>query len=141
MRIFGLLLHLYPLEYRAVFAPEMLSILEKTAREKSRLGPQEHICFLCKESVGLLKGAAIEWIAKFTGKGKAIDRPLPDPSGYDASLPAEVLDAQRFVQQTLKQMEYAIAHHQFEKARFYSYAESKAREKLRLLQQKHNIAG
>jgi ATP-dependent Clp protease ATP-binding subunit ClpC len=36
-------------------------------------------------------------------------------------------------------MEHAIAHHQFEKARFYSEEERKARENLRLLQQRHQI--
>jgi ATP-dependent Clp protease ATP-binding subunit ClpC len=36
-------------------------------------------------------------------------------------------------------MEHAIANHQFEKARFYSEEERKARENLRLLQQKYQI--
>ncbi len=53
--------------------------------------------------------------------------------------PCEVIEAQRHVAFLLSRMEYAIAHHQFEKARFYSSEEYREREKLRLLKEQHGI--
>ncbi len=139
MQIFHALLLLYPPEHKKMFAPEMLALLEERTREKRQRGWSAPVRFIVTESFGLLKGAAAEWIAKLTQGSYITNQRLPGQTGCEASLPADVVKAQRLVQSILHQMEHAIANHQFEKARFYSYAEQKARKRLRLLQQKHKL--
>jgi len=56
-------------------------------------------------------------------------------------LPAELSDAQKRIKFITHRMEHAIANHEFEKAKFYSDEERKARVNLRLLREKHNIEG
>jgi hypothetical protein len=139
MRIFHLLLRLYPPEHQAIFAPEMLDLLKETAYEQRRRGWNAQIRFVLKEGFGLLTGATAEWIAKLTRRDYVTNQRPPGQTEQEAALPAEVVEAQKLVQSTLRLMDRAIANHQFEKARFYSYEERKAREHLRLLQQKYNI--
>ena len=139
MQIFTLLLRFYPPEHQAIFAPEMLFLLRETACEKRQLGRSAHIHFVLKESFGLLTGAATEWFAKLTNRDYIKDQSAAAQTQPEPLLPAEIIKAQKLVQSTLVCMERAIATHQFEKARFYSYAEQKARKQLRLLQQKYNI--
>ena len=137
MQIFNLLLRLYPPEYRRTFAPEMLTVLEESAHEYRQRSWIPYARFVLVESLGLIKGAAAEWIARLT-TGNWINYPyLSDGANYKKALPAEVMEAQKHVKLILSQMEHAIANHQFEKARFYSEEELKARENLRLLQRKY----
>jgi hypothetical protein len=134
MRIFNALLRLYPPEYRRIFASEMLIVLEASHKGCQReLAP--YCRFVIAESFGLLRGAIVEWIAELTSGSYVKERHLPDHE----ILPTEVAEARKQVKFILSQMEHAIAHHQFEKARFYSEEERKARENLRLLQQRHQI--
>lgn len=136
MQVFRFLLYLYPPEHQAVFAPEMMNLLKETACEQGQRGWSAYIRFIFKESFGLLTGAVTEWTAKLTQQSYLPDQHLLHPTD---ALPTEVVEAQKLVQSTLRRMEHAIANHQFEKARFYSCAERKAREHLHLLQQKYNI--
>jgi ATP-dependent Clp protease ATP-binding subunit ClpC len=73
---------------------------------------------------------------------KAID--LIDEAGArvklrQSTLPEEMIDVQKRIKFVVHRMENAIAHHEFEKARFYSDEERKERENLRLLREKYNI--
>src|SRR5579875_1240456 len=73
---------------------------------------------------------------------KAID--LIDEAGArvklrQATVPEEMVDAQKRIKFVVHRMEAAIANHEFEKARFYSDEERKERENLRLLREKYNI--
>jgi len=73
---------------------------------------------------------------------KAVD--LIDEAGArvklrQSSLPEEMIDVQKRIKFVVHRMENAIAHHEFEKARFYSDEERKERENLRLLREKYNI--
>jgi hypothetical protein len=54
-------------------------------------------------------------------------------------LPDEVIEAQNRVAVNLTQLLFAISHHQFVQARFYSNEERKARENLRQMQEKYGI--
>jgi hypothetical protein len=54
-------------------------------------------------------------------------------------LPDEVIEAQNRVAVNLNQLLFAISHHQFVQARFYSNEERKARENLRQMQEKYGI--
>lgn len=139
MLIFQLLLHLYPPEHQTVFAPEMLGLLKETACEQRQRGRRIYLHFILKESFGLLRGAVAEWIAKSTQQDYLPDRHPSNQTEQPIPLFTEIVEAEMVVQSTLRLMEHAIAHHQFEKARFYSCAERKAREQLRLLQQKYDI--
>ena len=73
---------------------------------------------------------------------KAID--LVDEAGArvklrQSTLPEEVTEIQKRIKFITHRMEAAIAHHEFEKARFYSDEERKEREKLRQLRERLNL--
>jgi hypothetical protein len=123
-----------------VFAPEMLALLKEKAFDMGQRTWSAYFYFYVAESLDLLKGAAGEWIAKLTNKSYATNQRLLAGTDGEASLPAEVRRARKHIKLILACMEHAIANHQFEKARFYSYAEHRARKRLQKLQEKHNIA-
>ncbi|MFL6463922.1 MAG: hypothetical protein ACJ73N_05885 [Bryobacteraceae bacterium] len=139
MKIFTALLRLYPPEYRSAFASEMLIVLEEASRRVCRRKWAPYAHFVLIESFGLIRGAIAEWAVSLTTNSYISDQCLPGHADNKENLPAEVTEARRQVKLVLSQMEHAIANHQFEKARFYSEEERKARENLRLLQQKYQI--
>jgi hypothetical protein len=51
----------------------------------------------------------------------------------------EVLEAQNRVSLNLNYLLFAISHHQFREARFYSNEERKAREDLRRVREKYGL--
>jgi hypothetical protein len=114
-RIYSTLLRLYPLEHRALFESEMLMLLEEASAEQRARGRAAFFWFALRELVGLVGGGGFEWIAKCGRPGRYLE---PVPCG------AERL---AFL---IRRMEYAIAHHQFEKARYYAEEERLEREKL-----------
>jgi hypothetical protein len=130
--VYELLLRLYPPEYRALFAREMLAVFQEAAEERRG---SAFLALILAEWIGLAIGAAAEWIAKFTSTSYM--KVSADPA--QSALPDEVREAQRRIEFHINRMVYAISHHQFEKARFYSNEERKARESLRLLREKYNI--
>ena len=69
-RVYGALLRLYPRDFRAMFAPEMLCAFEIVCKERRTSA--------IRECVGLLAGAASEWIAKLTANCLVRGRVLPD---------------------------------------------------------------
>jgi len=77
-RVYENLLRLYPYDYRALFAAEMLTVFEKSGAERRELGFAAYICFAAAEMFGVVRGAAFEWIAKHTGGGFVRGRALPD---------------------------------------------------------------
>jgi hypothetical protein len=60
-------------------------------------------------------------------------------SRHQATLPDEVIEAQRRVESLLNCIVDAISSREFEKARSYSYEESKERANLHLLRRKYRI--
>jgi hypothetical protein len=73
-RVYTVLLRLYPRDYRAMFAREMLNAFEITA-EQCRA---PSIRFAATELMGLARGAVSEWIAKLTTDKTVRGRILPD---------------------------------------------------------------
>ena len=152
-RAYAALLRLYPRDFRALFASEMLTAFEKTAEECRTCGRVALVRFTVNELAGLLIGAGAEWAAKLTTDSSRRGRHLPDrllmrPSGvsweahYGTALPSapeELRQAQSRTEFLVNRMVHAIATHDFEGARSYSYEERKARENLRLLRQKYHI--
>jgi hypothetical protein len=157
-RAYGTLLRLYPNDYRAVFATEMLSAFEQAAGAR-RLQPRlAFVRFLLSEFISLFIGAGAEWIAKLTTASSVRGRCLPDlrmmrPPGVprelwfagtcvnvsQSALPHEVMEAQKRIALLIKRMVHAIANHDFPGARRYSYEERQARDELRRLRVKYKI--
>ncbi len=71
-RAYRILLRLYPRDYRAMFAREMLRSFEVAASERRAAG------FVTVELMGLVRGALLEWIAKLTTDKSVRGRVLPD---------------------------------------------------------------
>ncbi|HJT88845.1 MAG TPA: hypothetical protein VJ732_13340 [Bryobacteraceae bacterium] len=134
--LYKALLRLYPKDLRAAFSAEMIEVFEQAAAEHRSRGRACYLRFAAKECAGLVGGAAFEWTARAAGRARR--REAPAPAGTP-SLPAEVAEAQRLVDVSVARMVEAIATREFAKARFYSIAERKAREQLRLLRQKYQL--
>lgn len=71
-RLYRALLALYPYDYRQAFAAEMLHALDSACAQ--RRGARFHVA----EILGLLAGAAREWLAKLTTDRAVRGRTLPD---------------------------------------------------------------
>jgi hypothetical protein len=154
-RAYRALLRLYPKDYQALFAAEMLISFGQAAGERRRQAGLAFIRFLLGELMGLLCGAGAEWVAKLTGNRPAGGRSLTDfptmrpravlefaETGVNASqtgLPREVMEAQERIAILVRHMVHAIANHDFSNARRYSYEERQARHELRRLREKHGI--
>ncbi|MGI9071007.1 MAG: hypothetical protein ACR2JB_06705 [Bryobacteraceae bacterium] len=128
-QIYGALLRLYPAAERKLFAAEMLTVFEEAAEEQRERGWTTFVRFALAELIGLVRGAAAEWIGKFT-RGW-----LHGPVQHAD----EVTAAQRHIDSILSRMDYAIANHQFARVRSLAEAERQAREKLGLLRESHEI--
>ena len=159
VRAYRTLLRFYPSDYTALFAAEMARAFQRAAEEQRARGRGVIVRFALRELIGLVVGAAAEWAAKLTTDRSIRGRCLPDlrmmrPTGVpqalwfagasaaagNSSLPRELAEAQNRTDFLVNCMVYAISHHQFEKARFYSNEERKARENLRRLREKYNLA-
>jgi len=152
-RAYEILLRLYPRDYRARFSAEMTSAFEEAAAEHRQRGRGASVRFVAKELAGLLAGAAVEWMAKSVTDDTVRGRNLPDrqrmrPPGVSwedhygnppLDVPEDVREAQRCVDASVAGMVRAIADHEFKKARFYSLAERKASERLRVLREKYEL--
>jgi hypothetical protein len=157
-RTYRTLLWLYPNDYTALFAMEMLHAFEQAAEERRRQSGPAFIRFLLGEFIDLLIGAGAEWIAKLTTNSSVRGRCLRDfrmmhPPGVPralwfagaclnagrASLPDEVMAARERIAMLINRTVHAIANHDFPGARRYSHEERQAREELRRLREKYNI--
>jgi hypothetical protein len=157
-RTYQALLRLYPNDYRALFASEMLNTFDQVAGERRRQCRPAFIRFVLGEIIGLLIGAGAEWIAKLTTDSSVRGRCLPDlrmmrppavprelwfarvclNTGH-GSVPDEVMEAQERIAMLINRTVHAIAHHDFPGARRYSHEERQARDELRQLREKYNI--
>jgi len=112
------LLRLYPKAYRETFAAEMEAVFDQAAEERRRHGRLAFTGFLVAEWFGALRGAGAAWFAA---------RPrLPLVIG----LPDDTSKTETLIQANLRRMGNAIATHQVERARFFSYLDIALREHL-----------
>jgi hypothetical protein len=102
---YEILLWLYPADYRALFAAEMLNTFEKAAAECHARRPGRFVKFVLAELVGLVTGAAAEWIAKLTTNASDRVRCL--------SRQDEAAGAEQRIAFAIEQMVHAIANHDF----------------------------
>lgn len=130
---YAFLLRLYPAPYRAKFGAEMVQVFREAAAERRAAGWSCFLAFATSELLGLLRGIGAEWTAHIgTPEGSLV---------LVAGLPKEIAEAHRLVDRNVSLMVHAIANHQFEKARFYSALDIKARENLRRLSEREKING
>lgn len=158
-RAYETLIRLYPRDFRASFTSEMLTAFDSSAMEHRSHGQSAYVRFALGELISVLFCAAKEWVAKLTTDPSLRGRTLPDrlmmrPPGvpweayYGAALvdqppsalPSELIEAQRSTELLVQRIVHAIAHHDFEGARTYSYQERQARENLRLLRDRHKCS-
>ena len=138
-KLYQTILCLYPAEYRAAFASEMLQILEQAWRDHQSRGRISFLSFTVRELTGLATGLVSEWTAKWSARdGYVTARCWPK---NDPQLPADVAELQTQLRHALSSMEFAIAHHDFPKARFYSDEERVTRAKLERLLTQYSLKG
>lgn len=77
-RVYETLLRLYPADYKAAFAAEMVNVFERAAHKSRKQGWSSYIRFPAAELSGLIRGACREWIAKLTTDSSVRGRCLPD---------------------------------------------------------------
>ncbi len=142
--LYRALLRLYPEDYAATFASEMMAAFEKGWEEHSRRFPSL-LRFASMEFAGLIAGAATEWMAKLTTNRSVRDRNLSElrfagpAAAAPSSLPLDLAQAQQRVTLLVERIVHAIANHDFESARRYSYEEHRERENLTVLKRKYGM--
>ncbi len=130
-RAYRFCLLLYPRRYRDRFADEMAGVFEEACGDGRSRGWVWYVRFAFDEVAGLIGGAAGVWL----------DRRSEPESPAASTAPNELMEAQKRIDVSIAGMVHAIAHHQFEKARFLSNQEREARENLRRLREKYGIGG
>lgn len=131
------MLCLYPAAYRQTFGKEMIEIYERAARESKRGGPLGAILFSAREMAGLAAGVVAEWKAKWAAPetyAAALEQ-----TGRRSDLPPDVAEVQGQLDRLIRSMEFAIAHHDFPKARLYSDKERETRRRLNRLLHERNL--
>jgi len=158
-RMYETLLQLYPRDFRASFTSEMLRAFDSAAGDHRAHWQSAYIRFALLELIGVAMGAGKEWIAKLSTDSSLRGRSLPDrlmmrPPGVpweayygdalvnssESATPYEVMEAQQRAELLVERIVHAIARHDFEGARTYSYQEHQARENLRLLREKYKCS-
>ena len=131
-RAYKFLLLLYPREHRDRFANEMTEVFEEPRNDQRARGWNWYVRFAFGEVMGLFAGVADAWLARVPVVANSV-------ANAPYSLPPELADAQGLVDSSIAGIVHAIANHQFERARLYSYEERQAREKLRVLREKYGF--
>ena len=143
MRIFQMLLRLYPPGQRDLLEEEMAWVFGEAAAEHRARGRWAYARFATAEIGGLLLGCARAWMRERVGD-RGIDLRLMRPPEVSKKKYVTALDeliaARQLVAANLARMRDAIARHEFVKARFYSDEERRARAHLQLLHRKYRIA-
>jgi hypothetical protein len=131
------ILRLYPAEHRSMFAPEMMETFDEAAADWRKRGSAAYICFSACELTGLLSGLITEWISKWTARDSYItSRCL---SKQESNQPTEIVEIEKRLQRLIGCMEFAIANHDFPKARLYSDEERIVRAQLHRVMREYKL--
>jgi hypothetical protein len=130
-RLYQAILSLYPAGFRAAFAAEMIAVFDKASADARKKGVLKFMSFTISEITGLVKGFLSEHAARWKdGEAYLTSRCTGQPQpGH----PTEIVEAERHLEYVLRSMEFAIAHHDFPKARYFSNEEYAARARLQQL--------
>lgn len=138
-KLYDGILRLYPAAYRQAFGSEMVQTMEQVAVDRRSRGRTALLSFAVSELTGLAAGLISEWTAKWSAReGYVTARCWPKD---DPHLPADVVELQKRLRHALSSMEFAIAHHDFPKARFYSDEERVTRASLERLLAQYSLKG
>jgi hypothetical protein len=135
---YNTILRFYPAAYREAFAAEMIETHQQASAEARNRGPLACISFSARELTGLLTGLFSEWVAKWTASGPYITSRCSSRAASDG--PPEIAEVQTRLDQLIRSMEFAIAHHDFPKARFYANEERITRARLQQLMNKSRFS-
>ena len=138
-RCYQSILRLYPTEYREAFAEEMFDTFEHGIQDCRNRGRLKLLSFEACELWGLVQGLLVERVAKWTAQ----DYYMVSSCGSwaESDLPSEIGAVQSRLKQLIRSMEFAIAHHDFPKARYYSDEERVTRALLERLERERNRGG
>src|SRR5579883_637858 len=133
LRAWRSLLRLYPRSHRAIYGQEMARVFEQAAQHARERGRLDYVHFLLCEIAGLLGGSAREWLRALAHKHYTPQAASPQGGALTGLESAELR-----IKANLRRMEYAIAHHQFQQARFFAEVDCREREELARLMKQHN---
>jgi hypothetical protein len=136
--VFRALLYLYPRRHRELLGAEMQAVFEQGAQEHRLLGPSQYLRFVLREVGGLVLHAAVAQFAHATHRGY-LENEVHGTLAPPRDLPDEVIEAQNRLAANVNRLSFAISHHEFVQARFYSNEERKARENLRQMREKYGV--
>src|SRR5579875_1393124 len=129
--LYRAILWLYPAEYKAAFATEMWGTFEQARADSKNRGILHFALFTLRELLGLLRGLFAQRIANVTAHDAYVT--ARSASSHEVGASTDIGDIQRHIDFLIRSMEYAIAHHDFPKARYYSVEERMARARLQTL--------
>src|SRR4051812_21071848 len=136
--VYRAILWLYPAEYRATFADEMIEAFEQAKADSRKRGMLHLLAFAICELAGLVKGLFTERAVKLAAPEAYISSRSAPRQNTD--VPVEIHDVQRHLEHLIRSMEHAIAYHDFPKARLYSNEERTTRALLQRLQRSQGSA-
>jgi|HubBroStandDraft_1064217.scaffolds.fasta_scaffold472007_2 hypothetical protein len=108
-RTYRWLLGLYPADFQEDFGGEMFTVFEQAAAPRG-LG---YVVFVAKELAGRVAGA----FGKRTREAESADLPFP----------SDIAGAERYSRIVSRWIVPAIAHHDFDSARYYDLQDRRAR--------------
>jgi hypothetical protein len=136
--VFRAVLHLYPQWHRRLFGAEMESVFER-GRQVHRASRVAYARFVAKELCGLIPGALRARLRDEPCEGLLHEGPATATNVPAEIVPEEVARPRDLVTAYLDHLKSAIARRQFERARFYSTQDLRAREGLRLARKKYGL--
>lgn len=116
-RAYSMGLVLYPADFRAQFAAEMITVFEQAAAQRRGPGRTSLLLFFVKEMLGLLVGAAREHVV----------RDVAIAANEDLPFPSDLAGTERYLELVSRRLNRAIAKHEFTNARYYDQQERTAR--------------
>jgi HAMP domain-containing protein len=124
--IYRFLIAFYPAQFRAVFAAEMVLVFREAVAASRHAGLICRWIFVFREYAALVTGAIRERVASSFASPSYMCAVASQSS-------TEVEELEQRVAHLVQQMQHAIAHHDFAKAREYSNKEQVARRSLNAL--------
>jgi hypothetical protein len=113
----------------------MIGVFDQASADARRQRVLKRVRFFLFEFAALLRGLIAEEVAKWTaGEGYVTSRCSAKPQ---EGASGQIADAERHLEYVLRSMEFAIAHHDFPRARYFSNEEYAARARLQQLAASH----
>jgi hypothetical protein len=125
--LYRALLHLYPASFRKQFSEEMICVFEQSAGERLANRKSASFAFLFTEFFGIVRGAAIMWLAQILPSHRTPSSSTESDSNDEPLSTAQVANQR---DAAIRNMVAAICQHEFNNARRYSYEEARLKRLL-----------